>query len=324
MTRRQRSTDARPTGAVAHRRARVRAIAAVTALAIAGVAFGAAAFVAHESETTRAVPRNARAWTEALSSPDSLRRATALSIYALTALDGAFPPPCDPLIARLGDIPSVKEEALPVLVKEARAGRCVAQLIGVLADSPVPSTRAAAAHVLGEASAVSLRTPVVEALLRAVARDTSARDAAIASLGGLSDTSGAVRVALERAFADTRGQTRANALEALVHVDPLPERLEPLAIAASSDTSDDVRAVAVLAFERIGARSDRARMVVDRLVSGLADPAPEVRARSADALAWVGVGNASVFRALDAARRDTSARVSAAAQRALSALRVVP
>jgi hypothetical protein len=323
MSRRVKKTR-RSTPSVGHRPQKWNAIAAVIALAIVGLAFGAAAIVARRSDAERTIPRDARAWTKALGSRDARTRAQVLSIYALSVVDGAIPPPCDPVIARLTDTAIVREVALAVLIKEARASRCVAEVIGVLTDSPMPYARAAAAHVLGDASAPSLRTPVVDALVRAIAHDTSARDAAIASLGGLNDTTATVRGALQRAFADTRGQTRANALEALVHVDPSPERLEPLTIDALADTSPDVRAVGVLALERIGARADRATMVVDRLVIGLTDPAPEVRARSADALGWIGVGNDVIIRALDIARRDSSALVSAAARRALAAVRPVP
>src|SRR5205085_532205 len=119
-----------------------------------------------------------------------------LAVYALSTVDGA-PPPCDPLVSRLSDVASVRDEALGVLIKEARTGRCVAQVIAVLADSPIPFARAAAAHALGGASAASLRTPVVDALVRAIIRDTVARDAAIASLSDLNDTSTTVREALQ-------------------------------------------------------------------------------------------------------------------------------
>jgi len=309
---------------VAQRPKRWNAIAAVIALLIVGLAFGGAAIVARRSDADRVIPRDARAWTEALGSSDARMRAQVLSLYALSVAEGATPPPCDPVVARLSDVATVRDEALGVLIKEARAGRCVAQVIAVLADSPMPSARAAAAHALGGASAASLRTPVVDALVRAIARDTVARDAAIASLSGLNDTSSTVREALHRAFADARGQTRANALEALVHVEPSPEGLVPLAIGALADTSSDVRAVGILALERIGARADRAAMVVDRLVGALSDRAPEVRARSADALGWMGVGNDVVIRALDIAREDSSAVVSAAARRALAAVRPAP
>lgn len=320
---RQTSKPPRRSAGVVRRSRKRNTVAAVVALLIVATAFGAAMFVADKS-ADHTVPRDTRTWIEALGARDALTRAQVLSVYALSTVDGAVPPPCDPVIARLADIAMVRDVALAVLIKEARASRCVAEVLGVLADSPMPSARAAAAHVLGDASAPSLRTPVVDALVRAIARDTSARDAAIASLGGLNDTSAAVREALHRAFADTRGQTRANALEALVHVDPSPERLEPLAIDALADTSPDVRAVGVLALERIGARADRARMVVDRLIVGLTDAAPEVRARSADALGWMGVGNAVVVRALEVARGDSSAVVGAAARRALAAVRPAP
>jgi HEAT repeat protein len=294
------------------------------ALSIVGIAFGGAALIVVRPHATHTVPLDAREWTEALTSSDPRRREEVLSTYALTAVDGAMPPPCDPLIARLADQPEVRNDALGVLIKEARARRCVTEVIGILTDSPVPYVRAAAAHVLGEVSAASLRTPVVDALLRAVSHDTSARDAAIVALGILNDSDPQVLLALQRAFAGTQGETRGDALEALVHVEPEPERLEPLAVAALGDTSADVRAVAVLALERIGARPNRAPAIVDRLVGGLADPAPEVRVRSADAIGWIGIGNVSVFRALDIAGRDTSARVSAAVRRALQALRPAP
>ncbi|MDB4876932.1 MAG: hypothetical protein JWM41_3378 [Gemmatimonadetes bacterium] len=297
-------------------------MAAVVAFAIAAVAFAAAAFVAIRPDPTRTVPRDERQWTDALRSSDPRVRARVLSVYALTATEPALHPPCDPVIARLVDVPSVRDEALAVLIKEARDRRCITEVIAVLADSPDAYARSAAAHVLGEASAPSMRTPVVDALVRAIGRDSAARDAAIVALGVLSDTGAAARSALRRAFTETNGETRANALEALLHVDPAPERLEPLALTALADSSADVRATAVFALERVGASPDRAAATVERLVRALADPAPEVRARSADALGWIGVRSPGVLHALDAAGADTSARVSAAARRALVALRV--
>jgi len=305
----------------ATRRSRRTIAGAIAAFLLVTLTTVSVIFAAIHRDPRRDPPTNATEWSRVLTSADSGLRASVLSSYTLGARGDAEPPPCGLVADRLSDVEPVRNEAVGALIKEVRRSRCVSETIAALDGATSSLARAAAARVLGEASASAVRPQVLDALLRAVSTNAAARDAATIALGELRDTSDRALSTLRSLFRDAGGVTRANALETLLHLDVHADTLARLAFEAMRDTSVDVRAAGVITLERLASDNERRSMSVQALVLALHDAGAEVRARAADALAWIGDTRPAVMSGLAAVRGDTVARVSAAAGRALKALR---
>jgi HEAT repeat protein len=80
---------------------------------------------------------------------------------------------------------------------------------------------------------------------------------------------------------------RAQAVVALVYIDPAAEEVLPSLTYATRDKEPDVRKKAMEALSRVG---PRANLAVDELIRLLKDPEPELRCAAARALGSIGPG----------------------------------
>lgn len=92
-------------------------------------------------------------WTGRLVAQNPEIRAQAMSDYGLRVSPLLHPVPCHSFVRGLSDVPEVRREALPAVVRLVRAGRCTDELVTLVGSQSDPSARIAAARALSFAPA---------------------------------------------------------------------------------------------------------------------------------------------------------------------------
>jgi hypothetical protein len=242
---------------------------------VAGVAFALA--VRFMRGDTPPATRTAEEWITLLRAPRPGVRADA--VHDLSELDSVPAIPCGLLAARLTDAAAVRVEAVALLANVAARGRCIDDLIDVLAHANDSRARVAAAQVLGASSAVAARF-AVPTLVGALT-DPALQDAAVVALGRMGDTSDSVQRALEHVGESARGETLGDALAALVALRATGELLRPIIRRALSDSLGNVRAAALVDLELISATAGQRAVAMRTAIGMLRDPDASVREAAA-------------------------------------------
>jgi HEAT repeat protein len=164
----------------------------------------------------------------------------------------------------------------------------------------------------------AVRAVALEPLLRSLRTDSVARQATLAALAAMDDTTEHVRHELESLFRQDHGAARASVLETLTRLGLPARRLEPLALAALRDTEPTVRVEAINALEALAVDAGVRARVIQPLLPSLHDPESAVRVDAIRVLGRLAPRLPRVDSALHKAARDTNAAVRAAADEALA------
>ncbi|MFI5310678.1 MAG: HEAT repeat domain-containing protein [Gemmatimonadales bacterium] len=259
--------------------------------------------------------RSPDAWVHALTTGDTTARAEMVLLLGET--EQVTHIPCNVLGGLLADSDDVRSAAVPTLANAVRAGHCLDVVLGVLATGHTPASREAAARVIARAGA-AVQPLATEPLLRALRTDSATRQATLAALGALDDTTEYVRHELEEVFRQDHGPVRASVLEALTRLGLPAARLEPIALIALLDRDPSVRVEAINALEALAADERVRARVIPPLLPSLHDREPAVRVDAIRVLGRLAPSLPRVDSALHAAARDSNAAIRAAASEALS------
>jgi HEAT repeat protein len=266
--------------------------------------------------------RDAREWATLLDAADPDVRFR--SVSAIGLLGDAHPAIVSRVSLSLGDSDEgVSGMAVNVLLELAGSSpsgaRSVTRSASMrLALSANANERTLAAHVLGAQGLDAAReSPVLtRALDDASPQVRVAAASALAKIGALSAIAALHRVALN----DPSEDVRAEAVEAIVGIDPRHGRTMETIRRLLHDSSPLVRERAVYALASCGSAAPSGVAWLPDLIAALSDSAPSVRAAVAESLRLLGPRAVAAIPRLRNALDDESAHVRARARAALDAI----